>query len=302
MASNLGKRKRVTRERPTEPSVAPSPDQSSHSDDEEPDLQAIFRRAFEAKFAPLAPEEPKKARHQEPELDESKEASESDWSGISSDDEGEDEPRVQVVDYASTTRSTDSRTSKADKRAFMSAKPPTTRTTVTSTTTHKPADEPFDPAEASHLKNDLALQKLLRDSRLLASSSSATSTSSSALSLPGALRHKSTDLHLQTLGAKTSIFTQKNMPMAQRKHMAQKTKTAEERRRTEARENGVVLEKETRAKQSGVAKRRERGVGGPAVGKFSGGMLKLSRRDVAGIIGGSGGRGGKGNSRGGKRR
>jgi hypothetical protein len=47
-------------------------------------------------------------------------------------------------------------------------------------------------------------------------------------------------------------------------------------------------------------KRRERGVGAPAAGKFSGGTLKLSKHDLASIQGPSrkGGRGGKRSKRG----
>ncbi|PZC91534.1 hypothetical protein A1F96_08607, partial [Pyrenophora tritici-repentis] len=188
MAPTLGKRKRVTRAELERPSRSESPSSNvSHDDSGAEDLQAIFRRAFEAKFAPL----PKKT-----------------------DDD--------------------------------------------------------DTTEASLLKNDLALQKLLRESHILSSSASNPTRS---LTATGAARHKSTDLHLQSLGAKGSVFAQKNMPMAQRKHMVQKARLGEEKRRSEAREAGIVLERESRG-GSGAGKkggeRRERGVGGPSVGKFRG--------------------------------
>lgn len=91
------------------------------------------------------------------------------------------------------------------------------------------------------------------------------------------------------------------MPLPERRANAAKAKALEEKRRSEARENGIVLEKEVRKPRAvGKAKARERGVGGPAVGKFRGGTLTLSKRDVTAITAG-GGRGGRGRGRGGKR-
>ncbi|KAK1920352.1 hypothetical protein P3342_002648 [Pyrenophora teres f. teres] len=185
----------------------------------------------------------------------------------------------------------------------MSSKPPTSTSTSKPTSSKKKKTDDDDGTEASLLKNDLALQKLLRESHILSSSASNPTRS---LTATGAARHKSTDLHLQSLGAKGSVFTQKNMPMAQRKHIVQKARLGEEKRRSEAREAGIVLERENRI-GSGAGKkggeRRERGVGGPSVGKFRGGTLSLSREDVRSITGGRGGKkGGKGGrGRGGKR-
>lgn len=81
------------------------------------------------------------------------------------------------------------------------------------------------------------------------------------------------------------------MPMSQRKGIAAKAKMRDDKRRSEARENGIVLEREKKVRK--VAGKRERGVGGPSVGKFKGGTLTLSKKDVASITGGGGGRGGK---------
>lgn len=90
--------------------------------------------------------------------------------------------------------------------------------------------------------------------------------------------------------------------MAHRKGIKAKASEREEKRRREARENGIILERAKKEKV-GEERKRERGVGGPGVGKFSGGMLKLSKRDVASITGeGRGGGGGRGGKRGGKRR
>lgn len=71
------------------------------------------------------------------------------------------------------------------------------------------------------------------------------------------------------------------MPMGHRKGIVAKAEQRERKRRSEAKENGIVLEKE-RFERKQVGK-RERGVGGPAVGKFQGGTLKLSKKDVRDI-------------------
>ena len=80
----------------------------------------------------------------------------------------------------------------------------------------------------------------------------------------------------------------------------EKKRVREERRRREARENGVVLEKVGKT-GTGKRERRERSVGGPSVGKFRGGTLKLGRKDLESIQGrgSGGGRGGKGGKSGG---
>ncbi|KAF2790185.1 hypothetical protein K505DRAFT_340661, partial [Melanomma pulvis-pyrius CBS 109.77] len=243
--TTLGKRKRIARTELSRASPSPSPSIAPESGDE--DIQAIFRRAFEAKFKPLAvePKKTKMAEKEEEKVDED-EDEESDWSGISSSsDEGNN---VEVIEY-SATHDISEKASRAELRAFMSSKPP--KPASISTLPNSKAKHTDGPTETVHLKNDLALQRLLRDSHLLSAvSSSSTATTSSTLNPPnpltltGSLRHKSTDLHLLSLGAKSSIHHQKNMPLPERRANAAKAKALEEKRRSEARENGIVLEKE----------------------------------------------------------
>ncbi|KAH8724696.1 hypothetical protein GQ44DRAFT_740057 [Phaeosphaeriaceae sp. PMI808] len=278
MAHSLGKRKRISRQELEQASQSPSPASDSNDSDAE-DLQAIFRRAFEAKFKPLAVE-PKKQEIDVTEVaEEEDEDEDSAWSGISDAEDG-----VQIIDYT-------------DWPTTISAptKPPTVS---------KPTGD-TDLTEATNLKNDLALQKLLRESHLLSASASTSRTSTPTLSATGIARHKSTDLHLQSLGAKGSVFTQKKMPMAQRKHMTQKARLTEEKRRSEAKEAGIVLERPTLAKAATRRddnRKREMAVGLPSVGKFRGGTLSLSKKDVRSITGPSGGKGkGKGKSNKGRR-
>lgn len=108
---------------------------------------------------------------------------------------------------------------------------------------------------------------------------------------------------MQSLGAKSSIFTQKKMPMRDRKGILAKADLREELRRKEAKENGIILERERKkdSKKGGreMAGKRDHGIGAPSVGKFRNGTLTLSRKDVHSITrdGSGGGRGGR---RGGK--
>lgn len=89
------------------------------------------------------------------------------------------------------------------------------------------------------------------------------------------------------------------MPVAHRVGITKKADLKETRRRQEAKENGVILEKVSFTSGGGGgggskkgakyrSVKRERGVDAPGVGKFSGGTLKLSRKDVASIQGPSG--------------
>lgn len=291
MAPTLGKRKRITREELERSEREGSPSSGSQASEQE-DMQALFRKAFEAKFAPLDIEPVKKTPKVEEVQDDSED--DSDWSGIASDDdEGDDDDddeapsTVQVFDYASTHQR-HAKASKSELRAFMSAKPPSLTDPTAAAKPPPKAKKPKedDTVEAAHLKNDLELQKLLRESTLLSANAPTYSTRTGGTRDATDVRHKLTDLQLQSLGAKKSIFTQKSMPMSHRKGIAAKTKMRDEKRRAEAKENGITLEKERKVRK--VAGKRERGVGAPSVGKFKGGTLTLSKKDLRGLTSSSG--------------
>lgn len=332
MSVALGKRKRTVKiaappakkksiATPPLPPAAAEPE--SDGEDKEA-LQEAFRRAFEARFKPIEEEKPKTGAQteledaQDAELEDEEEDDDDDWDGISEDEED----GVEVVEHTTTAKR--ERADKALLKAFMvrfppfppsgtrktntilafqTSKPPTSDTAPTkpSSSSKTPPTSTNDPDpdtnEASDLKNDLALQRLLKESHLLDANFASTDPT-------GKNRHKATDLRLLDLGGKTSIFAQKNMPRSHRVGIAKKKEDRERERRKEAKENGVVLERVRREEVNGGAERRERGVGAPAVGRFSGGTLRLSKRDVEGITGpkssGRGGKGGRG--RGGKRR
>ncbi|KAF7845772.1 hypothetical protein BT93_L0698 [Corymbia citriodora subsp. variegata] len=284
MATSLGKRKRAS----TTATIKANPRSAAieeKSDNE--DLQAIFKRAFEAKFKPL-PEAPAKAVVAEvlaTEDDEEIDEDESDWSGISEPEEA----TIEVVEHAPIAR-----TEKLDRqqlKAFMSSKPPSTQSRPLSTISKSAATPTEDDnTDAANLKNDLALQRLLTESHLLDSSFSSTDPS-------GKNRHRATDLRLLSLGSKASVLEQKNMPLSHRKGILAKAAQKENSRRSEAKENGIILERVTKiGAKKALPERRERGLGGPSVGRFKGGTLKLSKSDVSGINGPrmtSGGKGGK---------
>ena len=128
-----------------------------------------------------------------------------------------------------------------------------------------------DEEEAENLKNDIALKRLLAESHLLDPVTSGDGGGGVRdFNLMGVNRHKALDLRFQALGSATSIYKQEKMPMSHRKGLIKKAQYKEEKRR-----KGVKKERE----------RRERGVGGPTVGRFKGGMLMLSKKDVASIEG-----------------
>lgn len=280
----------------------------------ESSAQDIFRKFFEAQFQPLEVKRVNTAKNEsdseytdnehDGHSQEDDSASESEWSGI---EEQEENTPVEVVEYQAPSRSTGDLIDKKARKAFMvsvgwimrvliyadfilkTAKPPSFSmdlNPITDSSKKPKNDEDDKDIESLNLKNDLALQRLLKESHLLESASDLAPT--------GKNRHKALDLRMQELGAKNSLYHQKNMPSSIRKGIKAKAVSKEDKRRREARENGIILEKPAPKKQISNG-RRERGVGGPSIGKFAGGTLNLSSRDVAHV---QGSRRGGGKSRG----
>ena len=275
------------------------------SGEDEERARDIFRRAFERKFAPLAHDgssQSKSLNLKEPSVEHSGENDE--WEGFDSDDasaseDEQDRPAIHIINHASNAAEDefeDAYTIRTAKRAFMTSKPPSSAPT-TARPTH-PSDPNEDAKTAQeHLKNDLALSRLIQESHLLSKTPSS-SRQTSRQDFQGRL--KTTESRLAALGAKDSVLKQRNVPAAIRTGIRNKQREREEKRRLEARENGIVLEKERVQKVSGVEKRRERSVGNPGIGKFRGGMLTLSQSDLGRLTTPKGvprkGRGGKGTS------
>ncbi|KAJ4391891.1 pre-rRNA processing and 40S ribosomal subunit assembly [Gnomoniopsis smithogilvyi] len=322
----LGKRKRKVAEK-----VEKDTDSTALED-----AQAIFRRHFEAQFAPLE-EETKAKLDKDGKSDKSKAGADTEdgngdgvedmrsdseseddgeWDGLSgedssnddeSDEEGEDseadsdpEPKgVEIVDYskpasAAATALQTAMMSKREMRAYLSPRPPDTTSTDVTRTKQKASgddDDPHNEDSKTLLANDLALQRLISESHILSASNPFNAIGSSAAAAEGSksftegrTRKLTTDLRLQKLGSKSSIFTQQKMPMGMRKGINTAKQEREAKRRREAKENGIILE--TAQKKGG--KRKSKGRGGvavdmPGMGKFRNGELRLSTREVKAV-------------------
>lgn len=73
--------------------------------------------------------------------------------------------------------------------------------------------------------------------------------------------------------------------MNMRKGIVAAAGARESKRRREAKENGVILERETGKKSKKRDRGRDLGVDRPGVGRLRGAELRLSDRDVRGIEG-----------------
>jgi hypothetical protein len=337
MALALGKRKRTQ--------DVPRKDQKvkkdSSSDDEDAIARALFQRAFEKKFKPLPKSEKPANQEDTPNSEDdddeedddeeddsqgsgsdlSENDNDDDWSGISETEE-DTKPQIEIIEDRTFSKPLTAE-EKRLKKQFMNARIPSTpkfpiphkpSSTATVSTKADPDGEGQDGTD--NLQNDLALQRLLKESHLLdANTFSANGSGSSAPE--GAARLRALDMRIRDLGGKKSHMDQERMPIAFRKGMVAKAGQREGKRRTEAKENGIILER-FGAKSAGGGgagsatrgggKERKRGgvvgIGGPDVGTYRGATLRLSKNDIKGIEGSGkrGGRGGRGGGRGGKRK
>ncbi|KAF7535133.1 hypothetical protein G7Z17_g13256 [Cylindrodendrum hubeiense] len=265
------------------------------------DAAAIFRRHFEAQFSPLPAGQAKAAKaaladeddeedegsEVDDEGDQEDEDEDDDWGGLSEDESNEDEDAIEVVDHSVAPPPKPTLMSKREHKAFMSSRPPDqtsqtaqqTTTTTSSSTVTLPEDAP------TLLAQDLELRRLLAESHLLAPALTGAGTPVAPKAFAaGRTRQKATDLRVQALGSKVSIHKQEKMPMNMRKGIVAAAGARETKRRREAKENGVILERETGKKMS---KRRDRGgdmaVDRPGVGRLRGAELRISESDVRGI-------------------
>ncbi|RKF71373.1 hypothetical protein GcM3_103007 [Golovinomyces cichoracearum] len=263
------------------PCASRDPEEELERKESEPDPWIIFRRHFEAQFKPLPTLEAKNLQvvlHDD--LDQSyNTGDESEWDGFS-----DEEAAIQVVEHTETKAQL-TKMSQAELKYFMnwawltevpkSSKPP--QGGPTAPISKSIIDDQNDLSEAANLRKDIALQRLLNESHLIDSIQNST--------ISGKNRHKATDLRLRALGSKTSILNQKNMPLSHRKGIDAKNKERETKRKKEARENGIILEKATFGGKKTFEKRRDRGIGAPSIGIFSRGTLRLSEKDIKGVEG-----------------
>ncbi|XXG96549.1 Transcription factor mst12 [Hypoxylon texense] len=294
------------------------------------DAQAIFRRHFEAQFAPLEPahtttshaETSNEIEDLRSDSEEEDDDANDSWDGVSgaeSDSDASGDEAAEVVEVVTHTSVlpalSNDPLAKRESKAYLSSRIPSSlldpSSAATSTSTKPTKSKAAADEDApSLLKNDLALQRLLSESHLFSGPGAGSGGENGSVGgnngteHAGRNRHLATDLRLAALGSKASIYKQAKMPMAHRKGIHAAAEAREAKRRREARENGIVLERPAAAaagggKGRGKVMRRKRGgkggdVGAPAVGRLQGGMLKLSRKDIVEIQGDdrrSGGRG-----------
>ena len=122
--------------------------------------------------------------------------------------------------------------------------------------------------EAQNIQNDIALQRLLRESNLL--------VEYAAREDPGRLRHLTLESRISHLGGKEE--SKPNIPLRIRKGIETAKKRREEKKEREASEAGILIPVKRKPKPQ---KTRERGLKtASGVGKFENGMLKVSERDI----------------------
>ncbi|KIW98422.1 uncharacterized protein Z519_00082 [Cladophialophora bantiana CBS 173.52] len=268
----LGKRKRE---------VAVATRQRAHSLDNDQAVampfaadRDIFRKYFESTFEPLPETGTMPLPLQEDEGEVECPAEESEWEGLS-DPEHENEA-VEIVEHRTGgDLPEEAGLHRQQYKTFMSSRPPKEIESTATRGSAQQADADCA-AKALNLKHDLDLQRLLKESHLLEQAKASSSL--------GTHRHKVVDMRMQALGSKGSMFHQEKMPLVHRRGILAKAAEREASRRKEAQENGIILEKASGKSRSKDA-RRERGVDVPAVGKFRGGTLTLSKKDVLDIQG-----------------
>ncbi|RVD90253.1 uncharacterized protein DFL_001228 [Arthrobotrys flagrans] len=285
----MPKRKRSS---PPDASATTGTSKSSNQDA----INAIFRANFESKFgsidiSPVVPQT-SNASSEDDDQDDSENDLEDEDSDLNLEDgdldddmnENDNNPKVEVITYDFSRRGPPP-TTKPSRRSFMSSKPPTS--SASSTSKPQPTSKlskSEEAAEVLHLKNDIALRNLLSESHLLDSTLSHSNPKN---------RHKAIESRVIALGGKP-LKQKGNIPMAIQKGMKAKQKSIAEKVKREAKVNGVVMDKESkRAKERRKNKERQErrkgegrgtGVGHAKVGKFRGGELRLSRRDVAAMM------------------
>ncbi|KAJ4145394.1 hypothetical protein LMH87_004246 [Akanthomyces muscarius] len=228
----------------------------------------------------------------------------------SDDEDTQTTAAVEVIDHSKPQIPKEPQMSKKELKAFMSSKvidhtaPQPSPSSSSAAASAKPAKALPEDAP-SLLAQDLELRRLLSESHLLTPShnnaASASVFSSSVVHgtaaeprafSSGRTRQRATDLRLQALGSKGSVLAQERMPMSMRKGIAAAADARDAKRRREAKENGVILERsaQTQGRKKGGGGGSSRGRGGgdvhsPGIGRMRGAELRISESDVRKIEG-----------------
>lgn len=277
------------------------------------------RRAFERQFGSLESmgfdDKTKESNEVESEI-ESEVSSESEIESEIEIEEPQPQPRVIKFNGPSDEYVP---ISQKEQKMLRSGKP-LRKAKETNPTVEEPEDEDL---ERENMKNDIELQRFLKESNLL----SALDTDDSAT---GKARSRTMEMRLRELsatnGSETKLNKLEKMPIQMRKGMVDKHLQRIKKHETEAREGGIVLSRVKRGqfrkidktyrndierrigtnikkKESVVGKRRQRGLKIQSVGKSTRNGLVIAKHEIARINGsGSGSGNGNGNGKGGSRR
>ncbi|KAH6624859.1 hypothetical protein B0J18DRAFT_193329 [Chaetomium sp. MPI-SDFR-AT-0129] len=232
--------------------------------------------------------------------DSDEDQSDSEWGGVSDDEETDETPVVEVVDHTSSTSNAAASMSKRELKAYLSSRPPdhSLQAAQSAPNSKKPSTDGDQQPEdsAAFLANDLALQRLISESHILSaaganpshwqSQHAAGAATNVRAFAAGRTARKTTDMRVQALGAKESVLSQAKMPMAMRKGITGAAVAKESKRRREARENGIILEREAKKPKTAAAQKKGKGnrpVDAPAVGRMRGAELRVSAREARAI-------------------
>lgn len=199
-----------------------------------------------------------------------------------SDPESEDEKPVVVrhTDSSFTVTAT-----KQEKKLFMSSKAPLQEAKAELSSKRQRTEE-REEDEQLNLDNDLALQRLIKESHILAEAGLSGVDISTGIT--GKARHKTLESRLDDLGVKRAKTQQ--MPMNMRKGMTAKQKERHERHVKNSREAGIVLARSEVSKAPKKQVKRERGLKIASVGRETRHGLIISKSEISKYSGTGGGK------------
>lgn len=231
--------------------------------------------------------------------------------GSEADSDSEADNKVEVVDHSKPLAPALAPQvlmgmTKREMRAYLSSRPPdalseagTSKAKQLLLKKDDAGDDGQNEDSKALLAKDLELQRLISESHILSSANPFNTTTSGAAAKAfagGRARALTTDLRLQGLGGKGSIFSQQKMPMGMRQGIVGARAAREERRRREAKENGIILERPAGGdaaagggkgrknnKKKSTFGRRDLPVDMPGMGRMKGGELRLNKRDVKAV-------------------
>ncbi|RDA83065.1 hypothetical protein CP532_3856 [Ophiocordyceps camponoti-leonardi (nom. inval.)] len=251
--------------------------------------EEVFRRHFEACFQPLPTKTTTTtATSAAQNTDEDADAGGQDeWAGFSDEPSEDERDAIEVVDHSNDTL------------------PPLPKPPVHTTKPSGAAQSKLPEDAPSLVAQDLALRRLLSESRLLHRAKTRSQSETEKLFSAGRARLEAMNMRLSgnvnDVGADgdgEGVKAQKKMPMKMRKGIEAAKEAREAKRQKQARENGILLEKKRSKTPSSSSSRKEmmmkkksssrgggrgRGRDPNEVGTFRRGELRLSQRDVDSI-------------------